>query len=301
MRLAATLRFATISAGQNFWRNLAISLAAVFTMGLILLMVGGTLLGTHMLNEALTVEQDKASSIKVFLQNGVSEAAVEHLASRLAADPRVRTVHFETKEEAAQEAQDRGFGDAIEAVGHNPYPASLNLDIKQLADLPAINDMVKQQTIVEHGGNGVQATNYDPNVIPKLQRLILFLQLSGAVLALVLGAISLVIIMTTIRTAVSVRRREIEIMKLVGATDWFVRLPFIIEGMLAGVLAAGAASGLIALVYHPVVNVAKGWVGFFPFSYDGAYLGLTVAVLVAAGAALGAFGSYLGVRRFLTV
>ena len=77
--LVNSLRFALVSAGQNFYRNLAVSLAAVFTMGLILLMVGGTLLGTHMLDQVLTTEQARASNIKVYLEDGVSLASIENL------------------------------------------------------------------------------------------------------------------------------------------------------------------------------------------------------------------------------
>lgn len=305
-RLLASLRFAVLSAGQNFWRNLAISLAAVFVIFLILLMVGGTLLMTHMGDQVLHTEQERASNIKVYLQNGVSQASIQRLADRLARDPRVRSAHFESKDDAAKEAEQRGLpgGSALtNDLKTNPYPASINLDLKNLDDLAAIDRTVRTDGIVDVNRQGEQnsATNYDPNTIPKLQRLILFFQVAGGVIALALGCISLVIIMVTIRTAVAVRQREIEIMKLVGATDWFVRLPFILEGILSGVMAAVAAGVLIAVGYHPIVDLARNYAGFFPFSYDASYLGSLVVLLVGGGAVLGAFGSFLGVRRFLTV
>jgi cell division transport system permease protein len=183
-------------------------------------------------------------------------------------------------------------------LSNNPLPASLNLDLKRLADLPAIDTMVRQDAVVEHGDN---ATDYDPNVISKLQTLIRVLQVIAVVFALGLGLISLVIIMITVRTAVYVRRREIEIMKLVGATDWFVRSPFILEGVFGGVVAAVLAGGVIAALYKPAVANLKSSLFIFPLSYDGSYLGAVIAYLLLAGIALGAFGSYLGVRRFLSV
>lgn len=280
-------------------RNLAISLAAVFVMCLILLMLGGTLLVTHMGDQVLSAEQQRASNIKVFLQNGVSQASVEHFRDRLLADPRVRSARFETREEASKEAVDRGLPGTVGQV--IPYPASVNLDLHRIEDLSAIDQLVRTDPVVDKGADRNTATTYDPDTIPKLQRLIGYVQVAGITVGVILGFISLVIIMVTIRTAVAIRQREIEIMKLVGATDWFVRLPFIIEGVLSGVIAAIAAGVLIALTYRPVVDVSKRAVGFFPFTYDGSYVGTLLVIMVGAGAVLGAFGSYLGVRRFLTV
>jgi len=299
MRLVASLRFVVVNAVQNFWRNLGVSLAAVFTMGLIFLLVGAALLFTHMLNQVLTSEEAHASNIKVFLQDGVSLASITNLESRLQQDTRVAAVHFENKDEAVKEARERqGLAGALDALDSNPLPASLNLDLKRLADLPAIDATVRHDAVVESGDH---PTDFNPDVIHKLQALILGLQIVASVIALVLGTISLVIIMNTIRTAVYVRRREIEIMKLVGATDWFVRWPFILEGALGGVIAAVLAGALVAMVYKPAVDHLKSVLFIFPLSYDASFLGLLVAMLVAAGVVLGAFGSYLGVRRFLAV
>jgi cell division transport system permease protein len=298
MRMLASLRFAVVSAGQNFYRNLAVSLAAVFTMGLILLLVGMALLGTHMLNQVLTDEQARASNIKVYLQDGVSLASVNNLQQQLAADPRISAVHFENKDDAANELRNHDLGVALDAVGSNPLPASLNLDLRRLADLPDIDAMVRTNAIVDRGN---KPTSYNPDVIGKLQTLIRVLQIIAVVIAAVLGVISLVIIMNTIRTAVYVRRREIEIMKLVGATDWFVRWPFILEGVLGGILAALLAGGVIAAFYKPAVSNLKSTLFIFPLTYDGSFLSAMILMLVAGGGALGAFGSYLGVRRFLSV
>jgi cell division transport system permease protein len=298
MRMLASLRFAVVSAGQNFYRNLAVSLAAVFTMGLILLLVGMALLGTHMLNQVLTDEQARASNIKVYLQDGVSLASVNNLQQQLAADPRISAVHFENKDDAANELRNHDLGVALDAVGSNPLPASLNLDLRRLADLPDIDAMVRTNAIVDRGN---KPTSYNPDVIGKLQTLIRVLQIIAVVIAAVLGVISLVIIMNTIRTAVYVRRREIEIMKLVGATDWFVRWPFILEGVLGGILAALLAGGVIAAFYKPAVSNLKSTLFIFPLTYDGSFLSALILMLVAGGGALGAFGSYLGVRRFLSV
>ena len=105
---------------------------------------------------------------------------------------------------------------------------------RKLTDLAGFNTMAKSTPIVDK----TTATDYNPDVINKLHTIINIIEGVGAAIALILLVISVVIIMNTIRTAVYARRTEIEIMKLVGATDWFVRWPFILEGMLGGLLAA---------------------------------------------------------------
>jgi cell division transport system permease protein len=246
----------------------------------------------------LTTEQARASNIKVYLEDGVSLASVENLRRHLAADPRVSGVHFESKDDAAREAaSQKELGDSLKVLGTNPLPASLNLDLRRLGDLPAIDAMVRQNAVVAHD---THPTDYNPDVIRKLQSLIVAMQLIALVIAIVLGVISVVIIMNTIRTAVYVRRREIEIMKLVGATDWFVRVPFILEGVFGGVLAALVAGLVIGALYKPAVTNLRSTLFIFPLTYDGSYLGVLILLLLGAGVGLGAFGSYLGVRRFLT-
>jgi len=298
--LLATLRFTLVSAVQNFWRNLAVSLAATCTMGAILLFIGGILLGTHMLNQMLTAEQAKASNIKIYLEDGVSLGSIANLQSELRADPRVSAVHFENKDDAAKEAssQVENFSESLKVLGSNPLPASLNLDLHRLADLPAIDTMARRNAIVQRGN---LATDYNPAIIDKLQTLITWAWRFAVGFLIVFGTLSVVIIMISIRTAVLVRRREVEIMKLVGATDWFVRGPFILEGVIGGVIAAAISGTVIAAAYKPAVDHLRSTLFFFPLSYDGSYLAVVALLLFAAGIGLGAFGSYLGVRRFLTV
>lgn len=297
-RVAAALAFAFLSAAQNFRRNLAVSLAGVVTMGLILLMVGSTLLFTHTINQLLDQQQTKASKLRIYLKDGVSLASISHLETALRRDPRVLSVSFENKDAAKKENSltNPNLGHETDVVGFNPLPASLNVTSRQLKDLQSLSDEASAQALVDPS----QHTDYQRDVVSKLQDLITKIQVFGIGISLVLGFISLVIIMNAIRTAVFVRRTEIEIMKLVGATDWFVRWPFILEGVLGGVLAASLSGIIVAIAYRALThNVNAGLFAGIP--YDGGFLTFLVGIIVAAGIALGGFGSYLGVRRFLAV
>src|SRR5579884_3325758 len=103
-RILAALWFALHTAGQNFRRNLGVSLAGVFTMGLILFLVGGALLFTHSVDSVLQAQQQKASRIKIYLSDSASLASIMDFEQRLAHDPRVVSVTFENKDQAAKEA-----------------------------------------------------------------------------------------------------------------------------------------------------------------------------------------------------
>ena len=295
-RIGAALFFALRSAGQNFRRNMAVSIAGVFTMGLILFLVGGLLLLTHSIDRILADQEAKSSNIKIYLQDGVSLTTITDYESQLAHDPRVVSVSLETKDQAADQFRhlSSDLGSALDTLA-NPLPASLNVQTRSLSDLRAIDAEARQNPIVDTKNS----SDYNDLVISRLNGLIRGITLGGLVLVLVLSFISLVIIMNTIRTAVFLRRTEIEIMKLVGATDWFVRWPFILEGALGGILAAAFASVAVTAAYRVLLKARLADVVIF--TYDNGYLPSLVSLLFGVGILLGAFGSYLGVRRFLTV
>jgi cell division transport system permease protein len=126
-----------------------------------------------------------------------------------------------------------------------------------------------------------------------------WLGLAGVGLLAILVVVSVVIVMNTIRTAVYHRRKEIEVMKLVGATEWFVRGPFVIEGIMTGLIAAAIALALLVIAYPPAVSQFRSDIAFIPLSYDPSFFSSLSRDLLVGGALLGALGSYIGVRRFV--
>jgi cell division transport system permease protein len=294
-QIAASLWFALHSAGQNFRRNLGVSLAGVFTMGLIIFLVGGGLLFTHSVDTVLQSQEQNASHLKIYISDNASLAAITNFESRLKSDPRVISVSFETKDAAARQAsQNLDIRNALNVLGSNPLPASLNLVVRKLTELGQFNALAQATPIVDK----TTPTDYNSDVISKLNAVITIIEWVGAIIAIILMTISIVIIMNTIRTAVYARRTEIEIMKLVGATDWFVRWPFILEGMLGGLLAAIFSGAVVYAAYRVFVQAAQGHLLSVP--YDGRYTVTLLAFLLVGGVAVGAFGSFLGVRRFLS-
>src|SRR6266567_2694817 len=176
-----------------------------------------------------------------------------------------------------------------------PLPASLDVTVKDIRDLGAIDQEVRTSPLVDKS----PATNYEPNVIDKIILLARVAGIAGLVLIIGLTGLSVFIIMLTIRTAIYLRRKEIEVMKLVGATDWFVRWPFIVEGLIVGVVGAVVAVLIVGFGYRPAVANLQSVLIFVPLAFDPYYLRVVLAAMLGFGLLLGSVGSYLGVRRFL--
>jgi len=180
----------------------------------------------------------------------------------------------------------------LSQVQGNPLPASLEIQLKFASSAPLLADQLAHEASIEE-------VDYKRDVVDRLLAITTFLRLAGTVIVLGLGAISLFIIVNTTRIAMYARRQEIEIMKLVGATDWFVRWPFIFEGMFLGLLGALLTVALIAVGYQPMLTRVSGLLTFLPLAFDPRFLPKLLGLLLAAGVLIGAMGSWISVRRFL--
>jgi cell division transport system permease protein len=292
------LKFAFNSAWQSFWRNLAVSLAAVLSITLILILAGINLLVGHAFSQVLDSFRERVSEISINVADDTPLQQVYDFQQKLAADPRVAGVKFVTKDEAlAQFKSDPQNGVLTQQIEGNPLDAKLDVQVKSLSDVAAIDSLGRNWA----GVDPTDPTNYQGDFINRMLQLSQWLSLAGVGLLVVLSVASVVIVMNTIRTAVYHRRKEIEVMKLVGATEWFVRGPFVLEGVITGILAASIALALLVVAYEPVVSRFKSDVGFIPLSYDPAFISSLASDLLLAGALLGAVGSYIGVRRYVRI
>ena len=292
------LKFALNSAWQSFWRNIAVSLAAVLSITLILILAGVNLLVGHAFSQVLDGFRAKVSEISINISDDTPLLSVTNFQQQLAADPRVASVRFVTKDEALHDFEsDPQNAILSQQIEGNPLDAKLEVRVKNLGDVAAIDALARSWS----GVDPTDPTNYQGNFINRMLQLSDWLGLAGAGLLVILLIVSIVIVMNTIRTAVYHRRKEIEVMKLVGATEWFVRGPFVIEGVMTGVIAASIALALLVLGYEPLVVQFKNDVGFIPLSYDPAFISSLARDLLLAGAFLGALGSYIGVRRYVRI
>jgi len=292
------LRFALNSAWQSFWRNLAVSTAAVLSITLILILAGVNLLVGHAFSQVLDGFRDKVSQISINVADGTPLQTVYDFQHQLEADPRVTSVKFITKDEAlAQFKADPNNVVLAQQIEGNPLDAKLEVRVAKLDDVAAIDTLGRRWP----GVDPTDPTNYQGDFVNRMLQLSAWLGLAGVGLLAILVVVSIVIVMNTIRTAVYHRRKEIEVMKLVGATEWFVRGPFVIEGVMTGLIAASFALALLVVAYQPAVERFRADVAFIPLSYDPAFVVSLAQDLLIGGALLGALGSYIGVRRYVKI
>jgi cell division transport system permease protein len=298
MRLWRHLVFALSSAWQSFWRNAAVSLAAVGTITLILAMAGVNLLVGHTLGGILDQYKSRVSVISISIADGTPLSTIYDFQDQLRADPRITQVNLITKDEAlARFTADPQNAAIASQIQGNPLAAKLEVHVARLADVAAIDAEARQW----RGADRNDPTDYQGDFIARMLRLSQWVNLAGLVIVGILLLVSIFIVMNTIRTAVYHRRQEIEVMKLVGATEWFVRGPFVIEGILTGLLAAGIALGALLLAYRPFVDRFHSDLFFIPLGYDPTFVTELARDVLLAGALLGALGSYIGVRRFVRI
>ena len=292
------LKFALNSAWQSFWRNLAVSLAAVLSITLILILAGVNLLVGHAFSQVLDGFRTKVSQISINVSDDTPLQTVYDFQAQLAGDPRVVSVTFVTRDEALREFKSDPQNAILSTqIEGNPLDAKLDVQVKNLNDVAAIDAMGRQWS----GVDPTDPTNYQGDFVNRMLDLSEWLAIAGVALLVVLMVVSVVIVMNTIRTAVYHRRKEIEVMKLVGATEWFVRGPFVLEGIMTGLIAAAIALALLAVAYEPAVMQFKSDVGFIPLSYDPGFISSLARDLLVGGALLGAVGSYIGVRRYVRI
>jgi cell division transport system permease protein len=296
MTILRNLKFALNSAWQSFWRNLAVSLAAVVSITLILILAGVNLLVGHALSQVLDGFRDKVSVMSINIADDTPLTSVYAFQQQLQADPRVANVRFITKEQALSDfASDPNNAILAQQIQGNPLDAKLEVRVKTLSDVAAIDTMARQWP----GVDPTDPTNYQGEFVTRMLQLSQWLGLAGVGLMAILVIVSVVIVMNTIRTAVYHRRKEIEVMKLVGATEWFVRGPFVLEGIMTGVIAAAIALSLLVISYPPAVSRFSADITFIPLTYDPSFISSLARDLLVGGALLGALGSYIGVRRFV--
>ena len=296
MRPFRNLLFALRSALASYWRNFAVSLTATITITFILGLAGINLLVGHSLAAILTQYQSRVSVITISIAEGTPPDQVHAFQAQLRADPRVESVTYISKEQALQEFQaDPANADIARQIVGNPLAAKLQVKVKNLSDVAAID----AESRAWSGADPRDPTDYQGELIQRMLRISQWMTWAGWAFLGVLLFISVFIVMNTIRTAVYHRRQEIEVMKLVGATEWFVRGPFVLEGVMTGVIAASLALGVLVAAYRPFVERFQAELFFLPLSYDPRFVPVLAQDLLVAGVALGAVGGYVSVRRFV--
>ena len=294
--MASFVLFSLRRAVQGFWRNRVMSLAATVTMVFMLVMLSGLVLVLSGLEAGLQFVESKVE-VQAFLNDGVAAGRITDLQAQVSALPEVASVTYTTKEQAladwrAEQAA-QGRPDLTPITGVNPIPASLNVKLRDTHQYGHVVEVLRSAQGV------VSDVLETQRVVDALTAITGVLRTIGlAVLALV-GLTVLFIVVNTIRMAVMARAEEIEIMRLVGATDAFIRWPFIFEGLLVGLLGALVTLGILAFAAPSISQLGSTVLREVPIGFDQRLGQQLVVLVVGAGALLGSLGATISVRSYL--
>ena len=295
--LTNILRRLFFGAARNWVRNVGSIAPALGSMTLLLVMTGMVGLVGFALHNLEQVEASQASLLHVYMRDSAASDDVNSLWDGLAHDSRVASVNYVTRAEALARAQRiPGLPQLADASESNPFPASLDVQVKNINDVAAIDTMARTDSAVDP----VYPTSYDRGAYQRIQAVLFGVAVAGFAFLALLGFVAVTVTMNSIRAAIHSRRDEVTIMQLVGAPRWMVRGPFVVEGAITGAL-SGAVAGLITFGLT-MTGISVGSASFTQFAP-----GVTVSVAALAAAAvlrdrgvgLGSGSSLVSLRRHL--
>jgi cell division transport system permease protein len=287
--------FSLRRAWQGFWRNALMSVAATATMVLMLMLLAGFWIIQTGLAASLEYVEQKVEVV-ADINPSASLDQINALAEQVRGLPEVSSVIYITPDEALKrfraQLQAQNRPDLTVYLDKNPLRGSLEVKLKNPRVFGSVVETLRANQTV------VTAVKEIQKVVEGIVTVTNILRTGGIVLLGLVGLTVLFIIVNTIRLAVVARAEEIEIMRLVGASDAFIRWPFIFEGAMVGALGAALTLGLLALAGPPLGDFMAAFFSVLPLQFGS--LATQLVVLVAtAGVGLGVFGSWISVRSYL--
>lgn len=277
------------SIARNRWMSAASAgtvAVSLFICGLFFLLVLNT---NH-----IATDLESSVEITVFFKPDAPEQEVKAAADKLAALQGIKDIKFVPKDKALENLQ-KQFADRanlIKAIGDNPLPDAYEIKVLKPENVTTIAQVAEKLP-------GVWKVHYGKGIVERMFEVIKWIRGIGLVLMSLLAFGALFLISTTIRLTIHARRKEITIMKYVGASEWFVRWPFLLEGMFLGLAGTIIASTALYFVYLGIVNSMGLALSFLPLIKDPNIILQVDAVLLAVGALLGAVGSSLAMKKYL--
>ena len=286
--------FSMSRAWQGFWRNAVMSIAATATMVLMLLLLAGFWIIQTGLLAGLQFTEQKVNVV-AYLQANATDTQVQSLESQLQGMPEVASVTYISRDQALeqfrQSTQAQGREDLTRYLDSNPLFASLEVRLSDPSHVRVVSDALRADPSIRNVINIEDLVN---NVLTVTG----ILRTAGTVVLVIVGVIALFIIINTIRLAVLARAEEIEVMRLVGASDAFIRWPFVFEGAMVGLLGSVATLAILAGVAEPLSEFMAGFFRVLPLQF-GTLTRDLVLIVTGAGVGLGVIGSWVSVRTYL--
>lgn len=292
------LKYTLSQAFVQVFRNKGMSIASIFSITAMLLILGLFFFLTVNINLATENAKQQFNTIEVYLLDETTVEDADIITQSLLSMDEIAGVTYVSKEEAMENFKER-WGDKaylLEGLSENPLPNSLSVQLVSLEDGGLIYEACRNLI-------GVEDVRYYQEEVGKILAITDFIQKGALIIIAFLIIVSVVVVSNTVKLTVMSRQREIMIMKYVGATNWFIRGPLLAEGMMIGCISAGISLILIWLIYSRMVGLFSTQ-ALLLFSTSFVEVGFMMKNLIwiflALGMSIGAFGSILSMRRFLS-
>ena len=291
-----TFRYFVKEALKSMSRNGLMTLASISTVALSLFILGVFTSGVVNLNN-LASNLESQVEISVYLKDGLNQNQINSVQTRLKELPKVKSIEYVSKDEAMKRfkehlGEQQGLVAALD--GNNPLPSSFVITFENPEE-------VKQAAKLVTTYPEVESAHYGQDVIEQIFKLTEVIRIGGIALIAFLAGATLFIISNTIRLTVFARRKEIGIMKYVGATNWFIRWPFLIEGMLLGFIGAAIATACVWEFYHFILIEVENSLAFLPLVPMVPFFYNLAAMLFGVGIVVGAIGSTISLKQYMKV
>lgn len=282
---------------KQLFRNKNMCTASIFSITSMLLILGLFFILVVNINLLAETTQSQFDTIQVYIEDDVSEESIYEMKNDISDLSGVDEAVIIDKEQALQIMKNR-WGDngyLLEGLESNPLPNSIEITVDKLENADAIVTRIQSM-------NGIEDIKYYKSIVEKLLNITGFIQVAGMILILILIIISIVIVANTVKLTVTAREREIGIMKYVGATNWFIRGPFFVEGIIIGLIGSGISVILINIAYKKIIEAFTEQafvmfsIGMVPQEF---LINNLIWIFISLGVGIGSMGSILSMRKFL--
>ncbi len=279
-------------------RNRAMSVASLFSITAMMLILGLFFVLIVNIGVAMETAKMEYDTVSVYLTDEVTYDSALKMADQLRSMPEIAEVSYLDKDTALSQWKAQYWGEnayLLDTLPENPLPNSIEITVKELSGADAVVEKAKTF-------QGVEDIKYYKDTVEKLVKITDSLKLAMLIIMAFLVLVSVVVVSNTIKLTVFARQREIEIMKYVGATNWFIRGPFLVEGIFIGMVSAGVSVGVVALIYSKLVGLMGADMSLMigsPMVSVSFLVKNLVWVFLALGISIGSCGSIVSMRRFL--
>lgn len=301
-----TLRRIVRSGFFNFWRNGFVSLSSVLVMTVTLSVIGAIIFMGAVLNTSLSEIKSRVG-VNVYFVTSATEDEALALKGEIEGLPEVALVTYTSKEEALANFKKQHENDdvTLQVLGEldeNPLGPSLAVRAHDPSQYQTIANFIQEKNVLSKSGVPVvEKVNYTDKalIIDRLTRIISSVERLGVIVTLVLVILSVLITLNTIQLSIYISREEISVMKLVGASSSYVQGPFIVSGIMYGLLAATLTLVMFLPVTFWLGNITESFVGLNIFQYYLAHFGQFFLIIFGSGVVVGGISSYIGAKRYL--